>query len=527
MEPTKTDYIEGIIHDEEFSIPEGNAAAMVVAIEKGGEPNQMRIPGERKFGDIEEGSDPHFLSGADCAGEIKRDGDDYFYHDHLIKGLAAYNGKKFGTDEMNGARSAKLHEGDIITFFDDDGNVAAKYIFHRIYDPDNVWTTASLDRGIGRYIISKHEEKTGDSEITESPSGVDALPKHYAELVWEDESWVVRDHSTIFGVYVNNVRVTEQKLNDLDIVRIGNTFFVLEDESLVYNHKTFEEGSLTINIEERSVWNFMRKKILLQDIDMKIFPGEMILILGGSGAGKTTFINAVMGYEKAKGEILAGDVNVYNNYNEMKFKIGFVPQQDLLRMDDTVFSTLENAAEMKLPTDVTEGERNERIEHMLDMFELAPERKSLVGKLSGGQRKRLSIAVEYIADPSLFFLDEPDSGLDGVMARSLMDNLRAIADEEKIVLVITHSPDRVSDIFDKVIVLAKSEETGTGRLAFYGGLDEARDFFEVDSMEGIVKKVNRTSEGGEGLADFYVKKFDAVTDEGKRRIITAVWRSLN
>ena len=120
--------------------------------------------------------------------------------------------------------------------------------------------------------------------------------------------------------------------------------------------------------------------------------------------------------------------------------------------------------------------------------------------------------MEYIADPSLFFLDEPDSGLDGVMARSLMDNLRKIADEEKIILVITHSPDRVSDIFDKIIVLAKSEETGTGRLAFYGGIDEARDFFGTDSMEGIVKKVNRKDEGGEGLADYYVKKFDEISD---------------
>ena len=512
MQTAKSEYIQGIIHDAEFEIPEGNAAAMVVAIEKGQEPNQMRIPGERKFGDMEN-SDPHYMNGADCAGEIRRDGDDYFYHDHLLSGLAAYNGEFFGGEALNGARIVKLHEGDIISFFDDDGNVAAKYIFHRIYDPDNVWTIAELNKEIGRYIISKHEEKKGDSEIEEeTDANRGDLPKHYAEIVREEDSWVVRDHSTIFGVYVNNARVEKQTLSDLDVVRIGNTFFVLDDDRLIYNHKTFQQGSLSINIEERSVWSFLRKKVLLQDIDMKIYPGEMVLILGGSGAGKTTFINAVMGYEKAKGQIMSGDVNVYTHYDEMKFKIGFVPQQDLLRLEDTVYSTLENAAEMKLPVSMPAAERKERIETVLEMFGLGPEKKNLVGKLSGGQRKRLSIAVEYIADPSLFFLDEPDSGLDGVMARSLMDNLRAIADEEKIVLVITHSPDRVSDIFDKVIVLAKSEETGTGRLAFYGGIDEARDFFEVDSMEGIVKKVNRKSEGGEGLADYFVKKFDQITD---------------
>ena len=228
----------------------------------------------------------------------------------------------------------------------------------------------------------------------------------------------------------------------------------------------------------------------------------MVLVLGGSGAGKTTFINAVMGYEKAKGEILAGDVNIYKNYNTMKYEIGFVPQQDLLRMEDDVYDTLNNAAMMKMPKTASADEREKRIQEVTALLGLSRQEHSLVGKLSGGQRKRLSIAVEYIADPKLFFLDEPDSGLDGVMARSLMENLRNIADEKKIVLVITHSPDRVSDLFNKVIVLAKSEVDDVGKLAFFGGIDEALRYFDTQSLEEIVRKVNRVDEGGEGMADF-------------------------
>ena len=165
----------------------------------------------------------------------------------------------------------------------------------------------------------------------------------------------------------------------------------------------------------------------------------MVLILGGSGAGKTTFINAVMGYEKAKGTIKEGDRDIYRNYNQMKYEIGFVPQQDLLREDDTVYDTLDNAAEMKLPVSLDKDSRKARIEQVLELMGLEREKDSLVEKLSGGQRRRLSIAVEFIADPSLFFLDEPDSGLDGIMARTLMENLRRIADENKIVIVITHT----------------------------------------------------------------------------------------
>ena len=219
-------------------------------------------------------------------------------------------------------------------------------------------------------------------------------------------------------------------------------------------------------------------------------------------------MNAVMGYEKAEGQILHGETDVYEDFESMKYKIGFVPQQDLLRGSDTVYNTLENAAEMKLHSSIKKEKREERIETVINTLGLTRERESLVSKLSGGQRKRLSIAVEYIADPSLFFLDEPDSGLDGVMARALMDNLRHIADEGKIVMVISHGPDRASDLFDKVIVLAKSVQDNCGHLAFFGTISEAYDFCDTDTLEGVVRRINREDEGGDGMSDYYIQKYN-------------------
>ena len=231
------------------------------------------------------------------------------------------------------------------------------------------------------------------------------------------------------------------------------------------------------------------------------------MILGGSGAGKTTFINAVMGYEKAHGKIIYDNTDIYEEYEQMKYEIGFVPQQDLLRGSDTVYDTLSNAAEMKLPKSLSEDERENRIVSVLEELGLIRERDTLVSKLSGGQRKRLSIAVEFIANPSLFFLDEPDSGLDDIMGRGLMENLRVIADKGKIIMVITHSPERAADLFNKVIVLAKSSADNCGHLAFYGTTDEALKFFEVESFKGIVKKINRPDENGEGMADYFIEKY--------------------
>ncbi len=271
--------------------------------------------------------------------------------------------------------------------------------------------------------------------------------------------------------------------------------------------EALSEG-LTINIKKRTAIDFFRRQVLLKDIHMSIPNGHMVLLLGGSGAGKTTFVNAVTGYEKADAKILLKGQDVYKDYSKMMYDIGFVPQQDLMRGNDTVALTLSDAASLRLPSSVHIHNRLKRIDAVLDQFGLAAVKNSLVEKLSGGQRKRLSIAMEFISDPTLFILDEPDSGLDGVVARGLFEKLRAIANEGKIVVVITHTPDRVIDLFDDVIVLAKDAKR-TGRLAWYGPVKEAYEFFGKNSMEEILLAINQKEEGGEGLADMYVDKYAA------------------
>ena len=269
------------------------------------------------------------------------------------------------------------------------------------------------------------------------------------------------------------------------------------------------DQGLTVNLEERTATDFFKKKYLLRDIHMYIQPGHMVLLLGGSGAGKTTYINAVNGYEKAKAEVVLNGKNMYKNYKDMQYDIGFVPQLDLMRGSDTVYRTLMDSAALRLPSTFTKAERQARVEEVMEIFGLTPVKNNLVVKLSGGQRKRLSIAMEFISNPTLFILDEPDSGLDGVMARELFQQLRKIADQGKIIIVITHTPDRVIDLFDDVIVLAK-DTNRTGRLAFYGSIEEARAFFGKERMEEIVKAINREEEGGEGRADEFIMKFAAM-----------------
>ena len=289
---------------------------------------------------------------------------------------------------------------------------------------------------------------------------------------------------------------------------LQDTREIIENYFSAGNVAVLEEG-LTVNLKERSVRNFFQKKTLLRDIHLTVNPGRMVLLLGGSGAGKSTLVNAINGYEKADAEVVLNGRNVYKDYDQMKYEVGFVPQQDLMRGNDTVLRTLMDASALRLPMDFSIADRRKRVDEVMEIFGLLPVRSSLVEKLSGGQRKRLSIAMEFISNPSLFILDEPDSGLDGVMARELMEQLRSIANQGKIVIVITHTPDRVADLFDEVIVLAK-DAGRTGRLAYHGPVDGAREFFGIERMEHIVKLINRTEEGGDGRADEFVRKFTEV-----------------
>ena len=449
----------------------------------------------------------------DLQGVFIKKGQGYVFESMVRGDKVRVNEQVLGSDAFDGAYKVSLSYGDVIQIYKDEGPAVTIFYDNR-YDPRDAkvqWKSLNLCNADEQLYISRSEELTdGDEEVSAISS---ALPKRFAILEKLADGWYVGDHNTQFGIQINHRKVKDRKkLSPMDVILIGNSIFFYQDQLLYYNHVQTSKNNLSIHIEERSVRNFFRKQILLSNIDMTIRPGEMVMVLGGSGAGKTTFINAVMGYEKATGTIRKGDIDIYKNYDQMKYSIGFVPQQDLLRLDDTVLDTLANAADMKMPKMIPEEEKKQRIQEVLNTFGLDRESASLVSKLSGGQRKRLSIAVEYIADPTLFFLDEPDSGLDGIMARSLMEDLRIIADEERIVLVITHQPDRVSDLFDKIIVLAKGVKDNVGHLAFFGTVGEALDFFESDSLEGIVRRINRPDEGGEGLADQFIEKFSLVKE---------------
>ncbi len=265
------------------------------------------------------------------------------------------------------------------------------------------------------------------------------------------------------------------------------------------------EKGLTVNLKDRTVRQYMHKKYLLKDIHINIKPGSMVLLLGGSGSGKSTFINAITGYEKADAEMLLNSRSIYHDYKDVKYDIGLAPQAGMMREDDTVYKTVLDAADMRMPKGTKAADRKKRADEVLDFIGLGATKDNMVSMLSGGQKKRLSIAMELVSDPYLLVLDEPDSGLDGVIAREIMQKLRELADQGHIIIVITHTPDRVRDLFDSTIILARDSDR-TGRLAFYGTIPDALKYFKKKSMEQILLAINPKKEGGEGRSNEFIEK---------------------
>ena len=217
---------------------------------------------------------------------------------------------------------------------------------------------------------------------------------------------------------------------------------------------------------------------------MSIQPGEFVALVGVSGAGKSTLLDALNGFRPATGgAVLVNGVDLYQNFDAYRTELGYVPQDDIIHRELTVYKALDYAAQLRMTADTTPAERHRRIMEVLDELDLSERRDVPIHRLSGGQRKRVSIGVELLTKPSLFFLDEATSGLDPGTEAQMMRLLRKLADQGRTIILITHATKNVM-ICDKVIFLAKG-----GRLAYYGPPEEALEYFSVQEFDQIYERL--------------------------------------
>jgi ABC-type multidrug transport system ATPase subunit len=308
----------------------------------------------------------------------------------------------------------------------------------------------------------------GSIKIGRAPDNAIVIPdvlasRHHATLVPQPGWTEIRDARSSNGTFVNGARVEAAVLRDGDVVTIGNVDLVFSGGTLVRRTET-ETATGAGGLEVHGVsWTIEGNKTLLDNISLSARPGTLTAVIGPSGAGKSTFARLVAGYtHPTTGTVTFEGHNVHGEYASLRSRIGMVPQDDVVHGQLTVNQALMYSAALRLPPDSTKTDRAQIVAQVVEELEMTEHADTRIDKLSGGQRKRASVAMELLTGPSLLILDEPTSGLDPALDRQVMTMLRQLADAGRVVLVVTHSLTYL-DICDQVLLLAPG-----GKTAFEG-----------------------------------------------------------
>ncbi|HEV7362323.1 MAG TPA: ATP-binding cassette domain-containing protein [Mycobacterium sp.] len=294
------------------------------------------------------------------------------------------------------------------------------------------------------------------------------VSRHHAVLRRSGNQWELVDSNSANGSYVNGNRINRAIIGPDDMVGIGHTLLHLSGDRLVEHvdigDVSYEASNLRVSTN--------KGKVLLANISFALPQRCFMAVVGPSGAGKSTLLGALTGFRPAgSGEVRYDNRDLYQNYAELRHRIGFVPQDDILHTPLTVRRALNYAARLRFPHDVSAKERKQRIDEVLNELGLAAHANQRIDSLSGGQRKRTSVALELLTKPSLLFLDEPTSGLDPGYEKSVMQTLRALADDGRSVVVVTHNTAQLN-LCDRLLILAPG-----GRLAYFGPPQQALSYF--------------------------------------------------
>jgi ABC-type multidrug transport system ATPase subunit len=249
--------------------------------------------------------------------------------------------------------------------------------------------------------------------------------------------------------------------------------------------RTPDQGVRTgVRIDARRLTQRVGGRVILSDISLTVRAGQLVALAGASGSGKTTLLEALAGVRPAaQGSVAYDGVDYYAHLDAFRSMLGFVPQDDIIHRELPLRRTLRYAARLRLPASTAPAAADAAVDEVLRVLDLAARADVPVGRLSGGERKRASIAVELLTRPRLFFLDEPTSGLDPAMAADFVRHLRRIADLGTTVVFTTHNPSDVMPC-DQVVFLAQD-----GRLAFAGSPDDACSYFATRGVEQIYQRL--------------------------------------
>lgn len=326
------------------------------------------------------------------------------------------------------------------------------------------------------------------------------VSRQHARLTCEATGVVMEDLHSTNGTFVNGQRLVERvKLRQGDRVAIATFAFIFRGDSLepldTAGRVRVEVRDLCKEVHERST---RQTKRLLDQINLVIEPGEFVAIFGTSGSGKSTLLDALNGRRPAtSGNVLFNGMDLYASFDLFRSAIGYVPQQDIVHRKISVQNALRYTARLRLPPDTSDDEIDTHITRVLDKVGLSEKAELPIdtpAPLSGGQLKRVSLAVELVADPNILFLDEVTSGLDAGTDKRMMRLFADLATDQKTVICVTHTLENI-DACNLVVLLHR------GKLVYFGPPGEAAQYFGIPKLSEVYELLESSP------AEYWAEKF--------------------
>lgn len=345
------------------------------------------------------------------------------------------------------------------------------------------------------YPLSKQSAVIGRASNCEIIETLPYISSVHAKISYINGNYYLTDCKSVAGTFLNGHRVENSiLLREKDVISICDRIYIFSQESLIYAKRNYQQEQevlrttmplkrsviLSANIKSKKVEN---GKELLKDIELKIREGTLVAILGTAGAGKSVLMGCLSGMDQknVEGSILYRGIDLVKNLEQIKYLIGYVPQEKIIRPELTPEATFTEAARLRLSAELTNDEIRGRVDRVLKLLSMEKVKNTRNSKLSGGEQTRVNIGIELVADRDIYFLDEPDQGLSPNLRDQLYSILQNLSHKHgKTIITIIHDVSSI-DLFDQIIFLVK--ENNVGRLAFSGTPQEASAYFGVPAAK--------------------------------------------
>jgi len=335
-------------------------------------------------------------------------------------------------------------------------------------------TPSAAPNGAGRIRIGR--DPRNDVVLTDLQ-----ISRFHAEVRRVGDTFQVVDLGSRNGTFLNGRQVQKPMVVHAgDVISAGRHELLFDGHGL---HDHVDTGPASLLADDLTVR--IGNKVLLDDVSFALAEGSLLAVIGPSGCGKSTLIKALTGLRPAtQGRIWYGGRDLYADYAQLRYRLGMVPQDDVLHKQLKVRTALRYAAALRFADDVPRKVRWAKVNEVMQTMRLTERAKQRIDTLSGGQRKRASVAMELLTEPSLFCLDEPTSGLDPALDKEVMEELRELADKGKTVIVVTHSVLHLNRC-DRVLVMCYG-----GTMGYFGPPEQLLAFFDAEDYADVFQKIS-------------------------------------